>query len=111
MRNYEIYYIDPPQADPLPRTARLGYGLSTGIDFKIRSQNKMILDRLLKFPAVNRPNLSPSVDCRNTKMRVTVLVFNLQNRTMIGRFPRHHRSVGWSVGSNENTALQANQRK
>jgi hypothetical protein len=31
----EIYYIDPAQADPLPRTARLGYGLSTGIDLKI----------------------------------------------------------------------------
>jgi hypothetical protein len=27
----EIYYIDPAQADPLPRTARLGYGVSTGI--------------------------------------------------------------------------------
>ena len=28
----EIYYIDPAQADPLPRTARLGYGISTGLD-------------------------------------------------------------------------------
>lgn len=32
----ELYYIDPAQADPLPRTARLGYGLSTGIDLKIQ---------------------------------------------------------------------------
>jgi hypothetical protein len=32
----EIYYIDPAQADPLPRTARLGYGLSTGIDLKVQ---------------------------------------------------------------------------
>ena len=39
----EIYYIDPAQADPLPRTARLGYGLSTGIDLKIE---EMILRAL-----------------------------------------------------------------
>ena len=32
----EIYYIDPAQTDPLPRTARLGCGLSTGIDFKVQ---------------------------------------------------------------------------
>ena len=32
----EVYYIDQAQADPMPRTARLGYGLSTGIDFKIQ---------------------------------------------------------------------------
>lgn len=30
----EIYYIDPDQKDPLPRIARLGYGISTGIDTK-----------------------------------------------------------------------------
>ena len=28
----EIYYIDPSQADPLPRMDRLGYGISTGFD-------------------------------------------------------------------------------
>ena len=41
----EIYYVDPDQADPVPRTARLGYGLSTGIDFKI-NDNKL---RALSF--------------------------------------------------------------
>ena len=28
----EIYYIDPAQADPLPRMDRLGYGITTGFD-------------------------------------------------------------------------------
>ena len=28
----EVYYIDPDQADPLPRMDRLGYGISTGFD-------------------------------------------------------------------------------
>jgi hypothetical protein len=28
----EVYYIDPAQADPLPRIDRLGYGISTGFD-------------------------------------------------------------------------------
>lgn len=28
----EVYYIDPEQADPLPRMDRLGYGFSTGFD-------------------------------------------------------------------------------
>jgi len=28
----EVYYIDPAQSDPLPRSARLGYGISTGMD-------------------------------------------------------------------------------
>jgi len=28
----EIYYIDPAQADPLPRTDRTGYGFSAGFD-------------------------------------------------------------------------------
>ncbi len=28
----EVYYIDPAQTDPLPRTDRLGYGFSTGFD-------------------------------------------------------------------------------
>jgi hypothetical protein len=31
----EIYYVDPAQSDPLPRTARLGYGISTGVDMQI----------------------------------------------------------------------------
>jgi len=40
----EIYYIDPAQADPLPRMDRLGYGISTGFDlvsdnFKINAFN------------------------------------------------------------------------
>lgn len=39
----EIYYIDPAQADPLPRTARLGYGLSTGIDFIIQDMTLRVL--------------------------------------------------------------------
>ena len=29
----EVYYIDEAQSDPLPRTARLGYGISLGLDF------------------------------------------------------------------------------
>jgi len=28
----EVYYIDPDQADPLPRVDRIGYGISTGFD-------------------------------------------------------------------------------
>lgn len=28
----KIYYIDPSQADPLPRTDRIGYGINTGMD-------------------------------------------------------------------------------
>ena len=28
----EVYYIDPAQADPLPRMDRIGYGISTGFD-------------------------------------------------------------------------------
>ena len=31
----EVYYIDSAQSDPLPRTARLGYGISLGLDFLI----------------------------------------------------------------------------
>jgi hypothetical protein len=39
-----IYYIDPAQADPLPRMDRIGYGISTGFDlisddFKINAFN------------------------------------------------------------------------
>jgi hypothetical protein len=39
----EISYIDEAQADPLPRTARLGYGLSTGLDLKIQDITVRIL--------------------------------------------------------------------
>ncbi len=28
----DVYFIDPYQSDPLPRTARLGYGISTGMN-------------------------------------------------------------------------------
>lgn len=38
----EIYYVDPSQSDPLPRTARLGYGISTGVYIQID-------DRHLRF--------------------------------------------------------------
>ncbi len=33
----EVSYIDPSQSDPLPRTARLGYTLSTGLDIKLNN--------------------------------------------------------------------------
>ncbi|MHB1686768.1 MAG: PorV/PorQ family protein [Ignavibacteriaceae bacterium] len=33
----EVVYLDPAQADPLPRTARLGYTLSTGLDLKLQN--------------------------------------------------------------------------
>jgi hypothetical protein len=39
----EIYYIDPQQSDPVPRTARLGYGISTGVDIKIKDNTVRIL--------------------------------------------------------------------
>ena len=32
----EISYIDPAQADPLPRVDRIGYGISTGFDLKTK---------------------------------------------------------------------------
>ena len=39
----EVYYIDPAQADPLPRTARLGYTFSTGFDIHFNNVSiKMI---------------------------------------------------------------------
>lgn len=34
----EIYYIDPSQADPLPRLAKLGYGLSIGFNLELEKQ-------------------------------------------------------------------------
>jgi len=33
----EVYYVEPAQADPLPRTARLGYTLSAGFDVHIKN--------------------------------------------------------------------------
>jgi hypothetical protein len=33
----EIYYIDPAQADPLPRTARLGYTISAGLNIELNN--------------------------------------------------------------------------
>jgi hypothetical protein len=40
----EVYYIDQAQADPLPRSARLGYGISTGIDLKFTDTHLTIFD-------------------------------------------------------------------
>ena len=34
----EIYYIDPEQADPLPRQARLGYGLALGFNLQLEQR-------------------------------------------------------------------------
>jgi hypothetical protein len=31
----EIFYIDPSQSDPIPRTVRTGYGINTGLNFKL----------------------------------------------------------------------------
>jgi len=39
----KIYYFDPQQADPVSRTARLGYGFSTGVDLKIKDNTLRIL--------------------------------------------------------------------
>ena len=36
----EIYYIDPAQSDPIPRTAKLGYSINLGADFHL--DNKTI---------------------------------------------------------------------
>ena len=33
----KIYYIDPAQSDPIPRTAKLGYTLSAGLDLKLNN--------------------------------------------------------------------------
>jgi hypothetical protein len=40
----EVYYIDPAQADPLPRSARLGYGISTGMDLQFADTDINIFD-------------------------------------------------------------------
>lgn len=58
----EIYYVDVAQKDPLPRTARLGYGISTGVDIKIDETSLKFLkfdftvdakDLLLKYETIN----------------------------------------------------------
>jgi len=33
----EVAYVDPAQSDPMPRTARLGYAISTGLDIEIHN--------------------------------------------------------------------------
>lgn len=40
----EIYYIDPAQADPLLRTARLGYGISTGMNMQFDKVRVNVFD-------------------------------------------------------------------
>ncbi|MFC2119771.1 hypothetical protein ACFLQ4_01735 [Bacteroidota bacterium] len=40
----EVYYIDPAQSDPLPRSARLGYGVSTGMDLQFADTDINIFD-------------------------------------------------------------------
>lgn len=40
----EIYYNDPTQSDPLPRTARFGYGISTGADIFIKDKTFRIIE-------------------------------------------------------------------
>lgn len=61
----EIYYVDPSQNDPLPRTARLGYGISVGMDSKINESTLNIIgfdftvdaeDRLLEYEYLNSGN-------------------------------------------------------
>jgi hypothetical protein len=61
----EIYYIDPAQSDPLPRTAKLGYGISTGFDFEINNTFIRAFsfdftvdaeDKLLEYEIINSGN-------------------------------------------------------
>ena len=40
----EVYYIDQAQADPLPRTARLGYGISTGMNLQFADTDLKLFD-------------------------------------------------------------------
>ncbi|MFH1195418.1 MAG: hypothetical protein V1720_06875 [bacterium] len=40
----EIYYIDPAQADPIPRTARLGYSINLGFDLSIQENIINVVD-------------------------------------------------------------------
>ncbi len=61
----ELYYNDPLQKDPLPRTAKLGYGISTGLDFDIDNTFIRIFsidftvdaeDKLLEYEIINSGN-------------------------------------------------------
>lgn len=61
----EIYYNDPLQKDPLPRTAKLGYGISTGFDFDIDNTFIRVFsidftvdaeDKLLEYEIINSGN-------------------------------------------------------
>lgn len=40
----KVSYIDPAQADPLPRTARLGYSINTGVNLNINNYGFKALD-------------------------------------------------------------------
>jgi hypothetical protein len=40
----EVYYVDPSQSDPLPRTARLGYNLNLGFKMKIAGAVLPVID-------------------------------------------------------------------
>ncbi len=40
----EVYYIDPSQSDPLPRTARLGYTISAGFDIHLNNISIKMLE-------------------------------------------------------------------
>ncbi len=45
----EIYYIDPAQADPLPRMDRIGYGITAGFDLISIISESMHLISLLQL--------------------------------------------------------------
>jgi len=47
----EVYYIDPAQADPLPRMDRFGYGISTGFDLRGNSFQMKIINFSLTVEA------------------------------------------------------------
>ncbi len=47
----EVHYIDPSQADPLPRTARLGYTFSTGFDIHINNVSIRMLSNNISVDA------------------------------------------------------------
>lgn len=61
----ELYYNDPLQKDPLPRTAKLGYGISTGFDIDIDDTFIRVFsidfsvdaeDKLLEYEIINSGN-------------------------------------------------------
>lgn len=57
----EVSYIDIAQAEPLPRTARIGYGISTGINLQIEETIINVFDIAFTFDAedilINRDTL------------------------------------------------------